>query len=195
MVLAGAPHLLTERLDLRLPVAEDFAAQRAILADAETARFLGPTSTADRFLRFGRNAGSWLLYGYGGFTLRLRATGEVIGNCGVFHSWRDLGDDFDDVPEAGWILRRDQVGRGIGYEAMRAALEWFDAEHGPRRVVCMIAPDNAPSLRLAEKLGFTPLRDAVLPGGEAVCLLESWASKPLAPSCAAAAKRRTRPFG
>lgn len=172
MALKDAPHLLTERLDLRLPVADDFAAQRAILAETETARFLGPPSTADHFLRFGRSAGSWLLYGYGGFTLRLRGTEEVIGNCGVFHSWRDLGDDFDDVPEAGWILRRDQVGRGIGHEAMRAALDWFDAEHGPRRVVCMIAPDNAPSLRLAEKLGFVVMRDAVLPGGESVQLLE-----------------------
>ncbi len=177
MALAGAPHLLTERLDLRLPVADDFAAQRAILAETETARFLGPPSNADRFLRFGRSAGSWLLYGYGGFTLRLRETGEVIGNCGVFHSWRDLGDDFDDVPEAGWILRHDQVGRGIGYEAMRAALDWFDAEHGPRRVVCMIAPDNTPSLRLAEKLGFTALRDTELRDGEAVRLFERLQAK------------------
>jgi RimJ/RimL family protein N-acetyltransferase len=174
MAVKDVPHLLTERLDLRLPVAADVAAMAAIVAHAETGRYLGAgrTDAAEHFARFSRNAGSWLLYGYGGFMVRERASSEVIGNCGVFHTLRGLGEDFDDSPEAGWILRHDQVGRGIGLEAMSAALAWFDAEHGPRRVVCMIATDNAPSLRLAEKLGFTPLRDAELPDGEPVTLFE-----------------------
>ena len=139
----------------------------------ETGRYLGPQrDPADHFVRFCRNAGSWLLYGYGGFIVRLRGSDEVIGNCGVFHSWRGLGEDFDDMPEAGWILRHDQVGRGIGLEAMTAALDWFDRAHGPRRVVCMIAPDNAPSIGLAGKLGFAPMRETVLPDGDTVRLFE-----------------------
>ena len=173
MVVKDAPHLLTERLDLRLPVPADFPAIMAIVDHAETARFLGPRSGApDHFMRFCRGAGSWLLYGYGMFTVRLRGSEEVIGNCGIFHSWRAIGEDFDDTPEAGWILRHDQVGRGIGREAMSAALAWFDAEHGPRRVVCMIATENAASLRLAGNLGFTPMRDTELPDGETVTLFE-----------------------
>ena len=55
---------------------------------------------------------------------------------------------------------------------MSAVLGWFDRTHGPRRVVCMIAAENEPSVRLAGKLGFTPLRNAVLPDGETVRLLE-----------------------
>ena len=171
--LTGAPHVLTERLDLRAPVAADLAAMGAIVTHEETARFLGPRSDpADHFTRFSRNAGSWLLYGYGGFMVRLRGSEEVIGNCGVFHSWRGLGEDFDDAPEAGWILRHDQVGRGIGLEAMSAALDWFDRAHGPRRAVCMISVGNEPSIGLARKLGFTPLREAVLPNGDEVRLFE-----------------------
>lgn len=96
----------------------------------------------------------------------------MIGNCGIFHTWRGLGPDFDDMPEAGWVLRHDQEGVGYGHEAMRAVFEWFDSEHGPRRVVCMIAQRNVPSLRLARKLGFTPMREATLPGGETVGLFE-----------------------
>lgn len=173
MVVKDAPHVLTERLDLQLPVAADLQAMAAIVAHAETGRYLGPEKAqSDHFVRFSRNAGSWLLYGYGGFIVRLRDNGEVIGNCGVFHSWRGLGADFDDSPEAGWILRHDQVGRGIGYEAMTASLGWFDRAHGPRRVVCMISPANEPSVRLAAKLGFAPMRDAVLPDGETVRLFE-----------------------
>lgn len=168
-----APHLLTDRLDMRLPVAADLAAMAEIISHAETARFLGPAfNAADHFMRFTRNAGSWLLYGYGSFIVRLRGSEEVIGNCGVFHSWRGLGEDFDDAPEAGWILRHDQVGWGIGREAMTAALDWFDRVHGPRRVVCMIATANEPSMGLAGKLGFAPMRDAVLPEGDAVRLFE-----------------------
>jgi len=172
-VAVAPPTLLTERLELRPPVAADFPATMAIVSEPATARYLGGHSaTAEHFLRFCRSAGSWLLYGYGGFVIRPRGSEEVIGTCGVFHTWRDLGPDFDDQPEAGWILRSDQVGRGIGGEAMTAVLAWFDRAHGPRRVLCMIVPDNAASIRLAQKLGFTPLRDAVLPDGEAVRLFE-----------------------
>jgi RimJ/RimL family protein N-acetyltransferase len=168
-----APHLLTDRLDLRLPAAADFPAIVEIVEHAQTARFLGPRSgTPDHFMRFSRNAGSWLLYGYGMFTIRLRGSDEVIGNCGVFHSWRGLGEDFDDAPEAGWILRHDQVRRGIGREAMTAALGWFDRARGPRRVVCLITVGNKPSMALAGKLGFAPMRDAVLPVGDTVRLFE-----------------------
>lgn len=173
MAVSDPPQLLTERLDLRLPVAADLAAMGVIVAHEETARFLGPRSdAADHFMRFSRNAGSWLLYGYGAFMVRLRGSEEVIGNCGVFHNWRGLGEDFDDAPEAGWILRHDQVARGIGQEAMTAALDWFDRTHGPLRVVCLIAVGNEPSLRLAGKLGFTPMRDTVLPDGDTVRLFE-----------------------
>jgi RimJ/RimL family protein N-acetyltransferase len=37
---------------------------------------------------------------------------------------------------------------------MEAALGWFDAAHGPRRIAGMIEEDNAASHRLARKLGF-----------------------------------------
>ena len=171
--MTDTPHLTTERLELRLPSAADLAPMAAIVAHAETARFLGPAfDPADHFMRFCRGAGSWMLYGYGMFMVRLRGSEDVIGNCGVFHTWRGLGEDFDDAPEAGWILRHDQVGRGIGHEAMTAALEWFDQAHGPRRVVCMIAMGNEPSMRLADMLGFRPMLDTVLPGGDAVRLFE-----------------------
>lgn len=167
------PIITTERLELWMPTRDDIATMYAIISEPETKRHLGPANgEADHFFRFCRNAGSWLLYGYGGFIVRLADSGEVLGNCGLFHSYRGLGPDFDDMPEAGWILRADSVGKGIGREAMTAALAWFEREHGARRVVCMIAPDNAASIGLAEKLGFSALRDTVLPDGEAVRLFE-----------------------
>lgn len=169
----AAPVLVTERLELWRPAQGDLAPLHAIVSDERTGRFLGRGGgMAEHYLRFARNAGSWFLYGYGSFIVRLRGRPEPVGNCGVFHSWRGLGPDFDDRPEAGWILRHDLVGQGLAREAMEAALAWFERQQGERRIVCMIAPGNQASLTLAARLGFTPLREAELPDGEPVRLLE-----------------------
>jgi RimJ/RimL family protein N-acetyltransferase len=162
------PALVTERLELWRPQAGDRPLLEAMMEPAAVRRYLGAMqpSTSDVFARLLRNAGSWALYGYGTFMVRERGRQAIVGNCGVFHSWRGLGEDFDDKPEAGWILAESHFGRGVAREAMEAALGWFDREHGPREVVCMIDPDNAPSLSLATKLGFAPTRLAALPGSE-----------------------------
>lgn len=172
-----APVVVTERLELWLPRRPDIAAMIDIVSDPHTGKYLGPAgSAADHFTRFQRNAGSWFLHGYGGFMVRERGQTAVVGNCGVFHSHRGLGADFDDMPEAGWIIANGYEARGYANEAMSAALDWFDREHGEpngsRRVVCMIDPNNAPSIKLAGKLGFTEMRRATLPDGSAVVLFE-----------------------
>jgi RimJ/RimL family protein N-acetyltransferase len=167
------PFLTTERLDLWQPRASDMAASHAVVSNPETSRFLSPApQTHDHATRFMRGSGSWFLYGYGPFMLRLRGEDRVIGNCGVFHTFRGLGEDFDDNPEAGWIIAAEHVGHGLASEAMRAVLGWFEREHGRRRIVCMISLGNQPSFKLAARLGFTPMREAELSDGDRVHLLE-----------------------
>lgn len=171
--MSGVPFLVTERLELWLPRAGDLHAMHDVVTHPDTRRFLGSLATLhDHSIRFMRGAGSWFLYGYGPLMLRLHGQDTVIGNCGVFHTFRGLGDDFDDNPEAGWIVAADHVGQGLASEAMQTVLEWFEREHGPRRIVCMISAGNDPSLKLADKLGFKPLRETVLPDGDTVQLLE-----------------------
>ncbi|ANY19170.1 Acetyltransferase (GNAT) family protein [Tsuneonella dongtanensis] len=155
----NAPLLTTERLELWRPQPGDEPQMFAIMQDPRTWRYFGATpSRVDHVTRFMRNAGSWQLHGYGSFMVRSRGEEPVVGNCGVFHTWRGLGEDFDDKPEAGWIVAADHAGKGYAREAMDAALAWFDATHGPREVVCIIHPDNAPSNKLAGRLGFEPTR-------------------------------------
>ncbi|HSQ95906.1 MAG TPA: GNAT family N-acetyltransferase [Croceibacterium sp.] len=167
--MTGKPFLTTDRLELWQPHEADMLAMHEVVRDPRTNRFLGPRAQfSDHAVRFMRNAGSWFLYGYGALMLRLRGQEQVIGNCGVFHTFRGLGDDFDDHPEAGWIVGAEHVGQGLAGEAMRAVLDWFDREHGPRRIVCMISPENEPSIRLAAKLGFVPVRETALPDGAIV---------------------------
>jgi RimJ/RimL family protein N-acetyltransferase len=171
--VTGKPFLTTERLELWQPRAGDLHAMHAIVTHPSTGRHLGPQAQLhEHATRFTRNAGSWFLYRYGALMLRPRGQGQVIGNCGVFHTFRGLGEDFDDHPEAGWIVAAEHEGQGLASEAMRAVLAWFDREHGPRRIVCMISPGNAPSLALAAKLGFIAVREADLPDGARVSLFE-----------------------
>ena len=171
--MTAKPFLTTERLGLWLPRASDREPMHAIVNHPATGRFLGANALLhEHATRFARGAGSWFLYGYGPLMVRPRGEEQLIGNCGVFHSFRGLGEDFDDNPEAGWIVSADRVGQGLGAEAMQAILAWFDREHGPRRIVCMIARGNAASFGLAAKLGFARFRETKLPDGVEVSLLE-----------------------
>jgi len=172
MAVRGAPTIITDRLELWRPCLGDAQEILDIVTVPETGRWLGQATHADHFTRFQHNAGSWLLNGYGSFTVRLRGSAPVIGSCGIFHSWRGLGEDFDNQAEAGWILSHRHVSVGYAEEAMRAVFAWFDENHGPRRVVCMIAPDNTRSIQLAGKLGFISMRRAQFKTGEPVILFE-----------------------
>lgn len=165
------PYMLTERLELWMPQVGDLQPLFQIVSDEQTARYLGgQSSLPDHFMRFARNAGSWQLYGYGMFMLRERAGDRsLVGNCGIFHSLRGLGEDFDNRPEAGWIIRRDCAGRGLAQEAMEAILRWYDARF-TREIMCLIALENTASMKLANKLGFSPLREAQMPDGSDVRL-------------------------
>jgi RimJ/RimL family protein N-acetyltransferase len=130
-----------------------------LIEDEETRRFLGragdPTPQG-QWERLMRNAGSWSLYGYGVFYVRPHGSDQIAGSMGVFHSWRGHDPRMDQQPEAGWIVRRDFCGQGLAGEVMEAVLPWFDATHGPQRIVAMIERGNSASERLAAKLGFTP---------------------------------------
>ena len=121
--MTGRPFLTTEQLELWQPRASDLKAMHAIVTHPATGRFLGLNVLMhEHATRFTRGAGSWFLYGYGPLMLRLRGQDELIGNCGVFHTFRGLGEDFDDNAEAGWIVAADHAGQGLAHEAMLAVL-------------------------------------------------------------------------
>ena len=152
----NAPVLTTERLELWRPQASDRADLLAMMTPEAVRQFLGSAeaSESDTFARLYRNAGSWALHGYGTFMVREKAKLEIVANCGVFRSFRGFGRGLDDVPEAGWIVAQPHWGKGYALEAMHAALAWFDREHGPQRVACMIEENHAASMAVAAKLGF-----------------------------------------
>ena len=168
----AAPVIVTERFELWRPRYEDMRPVFELVGHPATSTYLGTIEWVDHYNRFHRNAGGWALHGYGNFMVRPRGKPQIVATLGVFHSNRGLGEDFDMMPEAGWIVAHDHVGQGLASEAMAAVLAWFERAHGAQRIVCMISPENAPSLRLAEKFGFAAMRDAELADGAAVRLFE-----------------------
>jgi RimJ/RimL family protein N-acetyltransferase len=136
----------TERLTIRPFVAEDLDALHEVYGDAEVMRWAGGASDRDgteRALRthIERHA----VDGFAFWAVVERATGALIGDTGLGR----LGDEV----EIGWTLRRDRWGLGYATEAARAVLAAALGPLGLDHVIATIHPDNAASVRVAEKVG------------------------------------------
>ncbi|TMM54301.1 GNAT family N-acetyltransferase [Sulfitobacter sabulilitoris] len=154
------PTINTHRLTLRGMRPEDFRRFASIWEMPEVVEQIGgePWPRSKAWAAFLRNAGHWQITGFGQWAIQLHGQGQMSGQVGFFYGKRDLGEDFDAFPEAGWVLTPDAHGSGLGTEAAVAAHDWFDRVV-TGRLVCMIAPDHRVSLRVAERLGYEPLRD------------------------------------
>lgn len=148
----------TPRLLLRVPRAGDLDGFAALMADEESAKFIGgamPRSTTWRGLM--TLIGSWHSLGFTMFSVIERSTGEWIGRVGP---WMPEGWP---GPEVGWAIRRDRWGSGYAPEAAIAATSWAFDHLGWDRVIHCIDPLNAPSQAVARKLGARNLGRGVLP--------------------------------
>ena len=153
------PILSTPRLILRSHRLEDFESCVAIWTDPVVRyHFHGPALTReDIWGKFLRQFGMWAVRGYGSWAVEEKETGSYIGVVGVFDVKRELQPpepSLAGLPEAGWTLAARVHGKGYATEAARAALAWTDAKLGNPRMFCIVAPENKPSIRVAEKIGF-----------------------------------------
>ena len=148
--------IITERLILTPPVLADFEESYATTADPDTVAFITgkPITREESWSRTLRNIGHWTAFTYGIFTIREKNTGAYIGETGLAHFARGLGEHFDPAPEAAWVLNKSAHGRGYATEAVRAAHDWHMAHKPTKRTVCIIDPQNTASLRVAKKLGY-----------------------------------------
>ena len=162
MVGTLGPTLTTPRLILRPHRLDDFEACRSLHTDREAVRMIyqKPPTREESWHRMLRFVGHWALLGYGLLLVEERATGRAVGEVGLGDFHRGLGDDFDPFPEFAWMISSDVHGRGYATEAAQAMLDWMEAAFAPSRTVCIIDPENGPSLRVAEKLGFHPFGHA-----------------------------------
>ena len=166
------PTINTHRLTLRGMRSEDFNRFAEIWANPEVVQFIDaePWPRSKAWAAFLRQAGHWQITGFGQWAITRHRAPEMSGQVGFFFAKRDLGADFDDAPEAGWVLAPDAHGQGYGMEAVSAAHDWFDRVV-TGRLVCLIDPRNTRSVQIAEAMGYKVLREATL-DGETVTLYE-----------------------
>ncbi len=74
----------------------------------------------------------------------------VVGFCGP-------GCTFAPEIEVGWWLHSALWGRGLATEAAQAAVRYCFEMIGFERLICVVHPDNAASLAVARKAGFSEL--------------------------------------
>jgi RimJ/RimL family protein N-acetyltransferase len=157
--------LETERLLLRPFREGDLDDYARICADPEVMRHLGdgrPLSRPDAWRQLAFFLGHWQLRGYGLWAAELKEGGAFVGRIGLHNpeGWPGL--------EVGWLLERACWGRGLATEGGRAALDFAFTRLGAEYVVSVIRPENARSVRVAERLGERFERRAVVNGAEAL---------------------------
>lgn len=171
LLTTSVPLLETERLRLRGHRLEDFEDLAAIWGSQEVNRYIGAGQTRqdawDRLLRY---AGHWALMGFGYWAVEEKASGRYLGDVGLADFKRAIEPPIEGQPECGWVLAPWCHGRGYATEAVRMALAWGDRHLPGRRAVCIIAPENEASLRVAEKCGFKEVATTTFKGSPTILL-------------------------
>jgi RimJ/RimL family protein N-acetyltransferase len=143
---AGIPVIETARLVLRAPRREDFEPFAAVFADARSRHMGGPVDRVGAWKMFAMGVAQWALTGFGVWSVADRATGAYCGDVGLLHP-----PHYPEI-ELGWTLVAEAEGRGIAHEAAAAARDWAFGTLGLGTLVSYIDPENARSIRLAERL-------------------------------------------
>ena len=167
-----APLIETERLRLRGRVYEDFPFFVEMWADPVVARYIDgkPRSEEDTWTKFLRMIGHWAVKGFGYWAVEEKETGRLIGDVGFGEFKREIEPSLKGAPEIGWAFASSAHGKGYATEAALAAVQWGDDFFGPVRMSCIIGQGNEPSVRVAEKCGFTQAGEARYHGDDVLLL-------------------------
>ena len=156
-------HILeTERLALREWAPEDAEALFVMMGDAEVMRYVDVGKPWEDVARvrewIGRVRENYRTRGWSRWAVVEREGGLAVGSCGFVRLPWSGEVDF------GYMFRRDRWGRGYASEITPAVLRLGFERFGFAEVVASIAPENAASRRVLEKLGFAYRGNEVMPG-------------------------------
>jgi RimJ/RimL family protein N-acetyltransferase len=166
------PVLETPRLRLRAFREADLAAWAPTMADPNVVRHLGgtPFGREDTWRRILMSTGAWAVFGFGYWAVERKEEGDLIGQAGFADFKRDMQPSIEGLPEMGWIFSPHAHGKGYASETVRAGLAWADKHLKAPVIPAIIDPENAPSLRVAERCGFTEREEATYRGAPILLL-------------------------
>ena len=149
MSVSPIPTLVTPRLTLRAPVADDFPAFAALMASPRATSMGGPYDRRAAWGVFCHDVACWHLFGHGALMVDLSATGECVGQVGI-----NDGPLFPEK-ELGWFVHEGHEGHGYATEAARALRDWAARSLRLTGLVSYVDPDNRRSAAVAERHGAT----------------------------------------
>jgi RimJ/RimL family protein N-acetyltransferase len=143
--------LETPRLRLRPWHPKDRSTFAAINDEPAVRRYLSPLTREGSDAMLDRFDAHFAEHGWGPWALEERASGALIGLCGLSHvAWPAF---FTPAVEIAWRLSRPWQGRGLAREAAEAALDFAFGPLGLVRVVSFTVPANSASWGLMVRLG------------------------------------------
>jgi RimJ/RimL family protein N-acetyltransferase len=152
----------TGRLLLRTWQTDDAAPFAALNADPQVTRYLnGPMSRDDSDELIARIRAHWDEHGFGLYAAEVKETGTFIGFIGL--AIPSFLPDVLPTVEVGWRLAREHWGNGYATEGARASLRCGFEDLELRQIISIIHPENAASIRVAERLDMTRGRDRIHP--------------------------------
>ena len=133
----------TSRLILRSARPDDLEAMHAVLSDPSATRWWStpPHETLEQTRLW---MDDMIANGPDHPDFVIELDGRVIGKAGFYA-----------LPDIGYILHPDTWGRGFAAEAAVAAIDHVFAAHDVATLTADVDPENAASIRLLERLGFT----------------------------------------
>jgi ribosomal-protein-alanine N-acetyltransferase len=160
----GSAHVTqSPRLQLRELDERDAANVLVLVNDPDFLRHIGDKGVrslddALAYLRDGPQA-SYAAHGFGLWAVEDRADGAWLGMSGL------LRRDWLEAPDLGYAFLPAARGRGVAREAAEAVLALARPRFGADTVLAIVNPENAPSIRLLERVGFVE-EGMVQPPGE-----------------------------
>lgn len=142
--------LLTERLFLREMSMDDYDALYAVLADSDIMQHY-PYSFDEKRVRdwIDRNVQRYRTFGFGLWSVCLKETGEMIGDCGL--TMQNIGGVIK--PEIGYHIRHDMQRKGFAKEAAVCVRDWTFENLPFGEIYSYMKYTNEPSARSAMSWG------------------------------------------
>ena len=144
--------LTTPRLNLRSFTLVDAVRFHEILCGKDVLRYFPrsdppPLERVEKWIR--QVLEHWQTHGYGLWAVESRASGELMGRCGL--QWLPETNEI----EVDFLLGRPFWGNGYATEAGQASLRFGLEKLAVERVVGIVHPENLASQRVLEKIGLT----------------------------------------
>ena len=142
------PVMRTKRLTLRSLRVDDAEALHPMYSDADANHYGSHPATVTLDDTVARLEKAVADTGWRAWAITLTGDDTAIGTVACYEKRQGK------VTEIGYVLRRDHWGRGYVTEAVAAMIDLLFAE-GQRRIFADTDPDNAPSIAVVKRLGFT----------------------------------------